>query len=597
MTDSDEDAFWLAQVHFQTGNYTRALGFLSRQDLIARNPSCKYLAGHCYIKQERYDEALDVLGDKNPVHLLSSSDRMRRKLQHVDIGNSSSSKRTKNPISRTDRIDRSEDRDREDINDVRFEAGMCYLRGLCFAKQNAFERAKNCYKDAVRIDVQCFEAFDQLMKNKLMSPSEEWAFLDSLDFDSISTSSTSSSGSVEDSASQEAAGFTKMLYTTRLSKYTRPDDFMAAIDTLSNGYNMSQNVTILLAKAELLFNNCRFGEACELTSSILEGDPYNFETIPVHVACLYEQRQTHALFLLSHDLADTHPEEPATWLAVGTYYMSIDSMAQARAYFSKASLADPHFGPAWIGFAHTFAVEGEHDQAISAYSTAARLFQGTHLPQLFLGMENLSLGNVALAREYFDAAHQMCSTDPLLFNDMGVTHYHEGELDKAERCFLLALEYAEEAGSGGNISNSAAWMQTHNNLAHTYRRQSPPRLQDALDEFEIVIRQGGRDAPTLTAMGLVQMQMQDWPGAAATLHEALAISPQDPMATELLSRTLENMNMAQELGMGDELADIRGETQRAAMAARAIKHSDRKGRRARATNSETHLTDSIMLES
>jgi len=37
---------------------------------------------------------------------------------------------------------------------------------------------------------------------------------------------------------------------------------------------------------------------------------------------------------------------------------------------------DPHFGPAWIGFAHSFAAEGEHEQAISAYTTAARLFQG-----------------------------------------------------------------------------------------------------------------------------------------------------------------------------------------------------------------------------
>jgi anaphase-promoting complex subunit 6 len=37
---------------------------------------------------------------------------------------------------------------------------------------------------------------------------------------------------------------------------------------------------------------------------------------------------------------------------------------------------DPRFGPAWIAFAHAFAYEGEHDQAIVAYSTSARLFPG-----------------------------------------------------------------------------------------------------------------------------------------------------------------------------------------------------------------------------
>src|SRR3954452_20996594 len=81
--DDDKDAFWLAQVHFSTGNYTRAQSFLSKQDLIARNPSCRYLAGHCLIKQSRFDEALNVLGEKNPTHLITSASNSRRKLQHT----------------------------------------------------------------------------------------------------------------------------------------------------------------------------------------------------------------------------------------------------------------------------------------------------------------------------------------------------------------------------------------------------------------------------------------------------------------------------------------------------------------------------------
>ncbi|KAI4261640.1 MAG: hypothetical protein L6R42_003156, partial [Xanthoria sp. 1 TBL-2021] len=91
---------------------------------------------------------------------------------------------------------------------------MSFLRGVCFAKQNSYDRAKECYMDAVRIDVQCFEAFDQLMKNCLLPPDEEWEFLESLDFDSITTNGTETA--------QEAAHFAKMLYTTRLSKYKNP---------------------------------------------------------------------------------------------------------------------------------------------------------------------------------------------------------------------------------------------------------------------------------------------------------------------------------------------------------------------------------------
>jgi anaphase-promoting complex subunit 6 len=526
--DNDKDAFWLAQVHFSTGNYTRAQSFLARQDLIANNPSCRYLAAHCCIKQGKFDEALNILGDKNPVHLITAPGSARRKLQHVDA------RKFSKLGARSDRADRSEERDKEDISNIRFEAAMCYLRGVCYAKQNAFDRAKECYKDAVRIDVQCFEAFDQLMKNSLMSPREEWKFLESLNFDTIMTDNVSSS--------QEASDFTKMLYTTRLSKYEHPEEFTVATETLSTHYNLATNPDILLSKAELLFTQCRFKEALALTSAILEKDRYNFNTFPIHLACLHELNEKNALFLLAHDLADNHPEEPSAWLAIGVYYLTINRIAEARRFFSKASMMDPHFGPAWIGFAHTFAAEGEHDQAISAYSTAARLFQGTHLPQLFLGMQNLQLNNMPLAHEYLNTAYGLCKTDPLLLNELGVVLYHEEDLQNSIALFKLALTLAQEIGS-----DPRAWLSTRANLGHALRRTG--QFAEALDAFNDVLRSGGKDAGVFCAKGLVLLEMGDIWQAVIALHEALAVSPQDPIATDLLGKALE-VNEAVPL-MGD----------------------------------------------
>lgn len=418
---------------------------------------------------------------------------------------------------------------------------MCFLRGLCFAKQNAFDRAKECYKDAVRIDVQCFEAFDQLMKNQLMSPDEEWAFLESLDFDSVSASTETR---------QEAAQFTKMLYSTRLSKYKNPTAFSHATETLSTHYNLATNPDLLLAKAELLFTQCRFSQSLAVTNSILADDPFNFTVLPLHLASLNELSNINALFLLSHRLADTHPEEPTTWLAVGVYYLSISQVAEARRFFSKASMMDPHFGPAWIGFAHTFAVEGEHDQAISAYSTAARLFQGTHLPQLFLGMQNLCLSNVGLAHEYLTAAHSLCDTDPLLLNELGVVLYHLDHLEDAIETFVRALTIADEIES-----DPKAWVPTRANLGHAYRRlQDFPR---ALAQFDEVLRQGGKDSGIFSAKGLVLLEMGRTWEAVCTFHEALGVQPQDPVATDLLGRALEENASVQgwdrESGLASEM--------------------------------------------
>lgn len=315
--DSDSDAFWLAQVHFSNNNFTRALALLSRKDLVSRSTACRYLAAHCYIKQNQFEQALSILGEHNPTDLIRNNNS-RRKIQHLN-GQSHVTLRN----GKSARSERGEDREKEDGNNIRFEAAMCYLRGLCFAKQNAFDRARDCYKDAVQIDVQCFEAFDQLMKNSLMSPTEELEFLESLDFDSVS--------SPDPSIAQEAAHFTKMLYTTRLSKYSSPAIFTDATETLSTHYNLAENPDILLSRAEALYTQCRFAEALELTSSILSTSQSTELTTnqspsfpahnhlghapavyPLHLACLYETGATNALFLLSHMLADHAPEEPYT---------------------------------------------------------------------------------------------------------------------------------------------------------------------------------------------------------------------------------------------------------------------------------------------
>ena len=498
-----------------------------RHNLVEHSPSCRYLAAHCHIKQLKFDEALGILGDKNPTHLILSTSKSRRKLQHTSGSLRNGTGKHVKSLSRPDRVEKSEEREKEDLSDIKFEAAMCYLRGICYAKQNAFDRAKECYVDAVRIDVQCFEAFDQLMKNSLMSPDEEWQFLESLDFDSISATDASTS--------QEAAQFVRMLYTTRLSKYKNPKEFIDATETLSTHYHLSDNHDLLLAKADLLFTQCRFKEAIAITSSILESDSYNFAIYPLHLACLHELGQTNDLFLLSHRLADLHPDEPATWLAVGVYYLSINKIAEARRFFSKASMMDPHFGPAWIGFAHTFAAEGEHDQAISAYSTAARLFQGTHLPNLFLGMQNLQLNNMMLAQEYLITAQGLCNSDPLLLNELGVVYYNLDHLDRAIACFTSALQLAESVEA-----EPKAWIATRANLGHAYRRKN--EWGESLNQFEEVLRLGGRDCGIFCSKGLVLLEMRRVWEAVCAFHMALGVQAQDPIATDLLGRALEEMS-------------------------------------------------------
>jgi anaphase-promoting complex subunit 6 len=110
---------------------------------------------------------------------------------------------------------------------------------------------------------------------------------------------------------------------------------------------------------------------------ILDITNIHLPTIPLHVACMYHLKHLHSrLFLLAHELVDKEPESAMSWYAVGVWYLVSSKWREARQYLSKTTLMDPRHAAGWVAFAHTFAKEGEHEHAITAYSTCARLFKG-----------------------------------------------------------------------------------------------------------------------------------------------------------------------------------------------------------------------------
>ena len=180
---------------------------------------------------------------------------------------------------------------------------------------------------------------------------------------------------------------------------------------------------------------------------------------------MYELSEKNKLFYLSHVHAEKYPQEASTWFAVGVYHLATERAQEARRYFSKASLMNPHFGPAWIGFAHSFALEGEHDQAISAYTTAARLFEGSHLPYLYMAMQHIELGSVRLAHEFLRLSYRLCKSDPLLLNELGIVLSMQNRHEEAINFFVSAINIIEVSET-----KLAAWSSIYTNKGHALRK-------------------------------------------------------------------------------------------------------------------------------
>ncbi|KAJ7274524.1 hypothetical protein B0H12DRAFT_1089105 [Mycena haematopus] len=542
-TNDPNDAFWLAQTYFMTHQYSRAERLLTRpfptsppnrpstppppltnghllsakgkgrdtphpmvmprlpmgpggiievpedmqkgvSRLVDMSVACRYLAAQCQVRQGNWADATEMLGEANPFR---NSGRSGPAIPNLDGG-------------------------------IKIEASMCNLRGILMLKLNRGDQAKQCFMEALALDVKCFDAFEQLISGEMMTPDEEWEFVQSLAYSQ---------------QTPQDASFVQLIYTARLRKYKHAAEHELTRQRLVEEYGLGDNPDVLFSFADALYTGFRWADCFAITTRILGLVSIHKATMPLHIACLYHLSHLHSkLFILAHEMVDREPENPISWYAVGVWYLSNGKWAEARQYFSKTSLMDPRFGPAWVAFAHTFALEGEHDHAVTAYSTCARMFTGSHLPLMFVGMENIMLSNHTLADEALNAANSMCDGDPLLVNERGVMAFNHGQYAQAVGLFRHALDLAQVTQS-----SQKTWATTYLNLGTCYRKLK--QYDESQAAYQKVLDLDPRHPVALGFMGMVYHLTDQLDKAILKYHAALSVDQLNPHIIELLQLALD----------------------------------------------------------
>lgn len=97
------------------------------------------------------------------------------------------------------------------------------------------------------------------------------------------------------------------------------------------------------------------------------------------------------------------------------------------------------------------------------YRGCQRLFPGSHLPHLYIGMEYLRTNNLETAMLSFQKANEINIEDPIVFNEIGVTFYNKKDYTRAKENFMKAIFLCSDA---------AEWIKEDIlcNLAHSYRK-------------------------------------------------------------------------------------------------------------------------------
>ncbi|KAL1060090.1 hypothetical protein V6Z11_1Z126800 [Gossypium hirsutum] len=267
---------------------------------------------------------------------------------------------------------------------------------------------------------------------------------------------------------------------------------------------LKDNTDLLACKAEYYHQCGEYQKCFELTSTLLEKDPFHLKCTLVHLAAAMELGNSNELYLMACNLVKDYPQNKSTSL-------------------------DGTFAPAWIGFGNAYAVREEGDQAMSAYRTAARLFPGCHLPTLYIGMEYMRTHSFKLAEQFIMQAKAICPADPLVYNELGVVAYHMKEYNQAVWWFEKTLAL---------IPNplSEMWEPTVVNLAHAYRKLK--MFREAISFYEKALTLSTKSLSTYAGLAYTYHLQDNFTSAITYYHKALWLKPDDPFCTEMLNIAL-----------------------------------------------------------
>jgi len=485
------DVYWLGQCMFLMKQYHRAAHLIRSRGLEKTHMLCYYLAVRCLLEAREFTEALQVLTDVEQEGTLFSNT--------------------------CNSFDSSISMGCDDIM-PNLTSSILFLKGRVYEAMDNRGLAADCYKQALRCDVHCYEAFEALVQHQMLSAQEEHELLESLPLSRHCITPEEQ--------------LLLLLYESKLKKYHAPSKLLPPPPPA-----LATNLDLAVAQAERHYYNCNYQQCSQITEDVLKKDPYHSSCLPVHISCLVELKKVNKLFYLAHQLVDLYPEMAISWYAVGCYYYAIGKSDPARRYLGKATTLDKLFSPAWLAYGHSFAAENEHDQAMAAYFKASQLMKGCHLPLLYIGLECGLTNNVKLADKFFLQSQSIAPQDPFVMHEMGVICFQNHDYEAAERHFSEALSRLQAIKEPVLPDK---WEPLLNNLGHTYRKLQ--KYDKALEYHRQALVLSPLNPSTYSAMGFVHALIGNNEEAVDAFHKALGICRDDTFSTTMLSYVIEQLS-------------------------------------------------------
>ncbi|XP_065627398.1 anaphase-promoting complex subunit 6 isoform X3 [Quercus suber] len=463
LTNDPADIYMQAQALFLGRHFRRAFHLLNASKIVLTDLRFRYLAAKCLEELNDWDQCLSMLN--LPHHHTNTS------LIYLD-----------------------KDAAAAEIN---ISSAICFLRAKAYEALENRAQARLWYIAAVKADPLCYEALECLIEKHMLTCDEEATLLSSLQFgpeDGWLSSFYSCLTKKHDKESVVEAKFRELEKESCIS-----DSSDSSITQ-----TLKTNTDLLACKAEYYHQCGEYQKCFELTSVLLEKDPFHLKSTLVHLVAAMELGNSNELYLMACNLVKDYPQKALSWFAVGCYYYCIKKYDQSHRYFR------------------------------------------CHLPTLYIGMEYMRTHSFKLAEQFFMQAKTICPSDPLVYNELGVVAYHMKDKLHARKCHWsqssLAKGYNKAAlwfeKTLAHIPSplSELWEPTVVNLAHAYRKLK--MYHEAISHYEKALALSTRSVSTYAGLAYTYHLQDDFTAAITYYHKALWLKPDDQFCTEMLSVAL-----------------------------------------------------------
>lgn len=391
-------------------------------------------------------------------------------------------------------------------------ARLCVLRGRAYNETSNPTRAAVYWKRALRVDPNCVEALDLLLKSNMLTPNEAHELIASLPMEMtwLQNLYLARVSVPAEELSQEAARLvppptpsfaingqgmdaSSILMATP-SVVVEPKDennqkmpakvsiqrnVNLAFEKLWTVHKLDKAPETLALAALRSYRHYDLKSALEYCKELTTIDPLCPTASFVYVATLLALDHKRLLFQLAHEWVEAFPKSAHSWFAVGSYYYACGRFHVSQRHFCRATRLDPQCTEAWIAFGCSFAMSDETDQALASFRAAQRLAPAHHVPLLYMGMEYLRTNHLVLARHFLMAANKTSGGDPLCLHELGVADYQRKEYATAAVWFQRSLVASasrrlkigeSDTDDPADLCQDVFWEPTLFNLGQCYRK-------------------------------------------------------------------------------------------------------------------------------